>query len=471
MHFALAGVKPHTGSAIFRIDHPRCAATHRRASNLPYAGAVTTHRGFGLLILLVMMGGAAACSRVPAMPRSDLGTRALRHIHALAGLGTRTATTRTEWLAADYVATAFEQAGVRVTVEPFQLRTFSVNTVRLLIAGVAVPPIRLGLNPYNYETTFRERGVVVRRSPSGELVEGGPLRDRVVLASDESAFYDILARGPKAIIFIDHGPFEAFANEPEVDIDLEVEGTSRVASSVNVVATLAGTTADPAEVIVSAQLDSHRSAPAADDDASAAILIELARRFARRGRSCCTVRFIAFGAEELGLAGARVYLFRHQTELRSCELVLNLEAPAGEGVIMAETRGGPSSFPAAKAMSRFPAYLQNVAWEDIDGKWRLVEPALVPTLQVANVPDWLVASFERAANRLATELRHTGRLGSNQQVFAQAGITASGIAVLGDRANSDPSASNGGAPVTMRMTGRLAAAVVDDAIARLCPSR
>jgi len=221
---------------------------------------------------------------------------------------------------------------------------------------------------------------------------------------------------------------------------------------------------------VTAHLDSKRGSPGANDNASGvAVLIELARHFVSQPPPCCTLRFVALGAKELGLGGSRAYLLRHQTELHGCELVLNLDTVGGEGTIAVETQGGVTAGPEGKALSRIPAYLMDACWEDPDGAWRLVEPSILPSLQAACAPDWLVAGIERSAAGLGLQIQHASRLGSDQQIFAQAAIAATGITVL-----SNPTAPEGDTRARVRTksllaTARLAAAIVDHTIARLCP--
>ena len=53
-----------------------------------------------------------------------------------------------------------------------------------------------------------------------------------------------------------------------------------------------------------------------------------------------------------------------------------------------------------------------------------------------NRPPWLVETIETSAEQLGFEIRPTGNLGSDQQVFTQAGIAATGIGTSGNKYHS-----------------------------------
>ena len=89
--------------------------------------------------------------------------------------------------------------------------------------------------------------------------------------------------------------------------------TSGTSNQRNVIATLPGSKPSAGEIIVCAHYDSYASpttaAPGADDNASGtAAVLEMARILKTSGYTPkLTLRFIAFGAEELGLVGSSHY--------------------------------------------------------------------------------------------------------------------------------------------------------------------
>ncbi len=94
----------------------------------------------------------------------------------------------------------------------------------------------------------------------------------------------------------------------------------------NVIATIPGTTNPERIIVIGAHYDSDTGtptwAPGADDNASGtAAVLEIARVLAEAGyRPKCTVRFVAFAAEEAGLHGSKFYAA--QARLRNDQIIL-----------------------------------------------------------------------------------------------------------------------------------------------------
>jgi hypothetical protein len=107
----------------------------------------------------------------------------------------------------------------------------------------------------------------------------------------------------------------------EVDTDCE-ERISR-----NIVGTLLGSSSESETLYVGAHYDSSFGERAHYDNASAvAIMLETARFLASGLRPKATVKFVAFGANEVGRLGEQAYAKGHQSELeRGALAVLTLD--------------------------------------------------------------------------------------------------------------------------------------------------
>ncbi|HEV7216375.1 MAG TPA: M28 family peptidase [Chloroflexota bacterium] len=113
----------------------------------------------------------------------------------------------------------------------------------------------------------------------------------------------------------------------------ETHDTPRQMTSWNIVGELPGSEAPDDVVLIGAHYDGHDIAEAALDNGSGvAAMVEAARGLAlQRGTLCRTVRFIAFGVEELGLYGAYAYAAAHQAEFDNLRLMFNLDTIAEPG--------------------------------------------------------------------------------------------------------------------------------------------
>jgi hypothetical protein len=188
------------------------------------------------------------------------------------------------------------------------------------------------------------------------------------------------------------------------------------------------------EIVICAHHDSYPQSPGADDNASGiGVLIELARYFATHGvQSGVRLRFVAFGAEELGVLGSRCYLDAHREELARCALLVNIDQVGGPKGPYIEMTGGVSGIQGAKIENRFPDDVRNRAWEAMDGSWKIVDLRVVERFMVSNRPSWLTDLIAESGSAISCELIPTGNMGGDQQVFTQAGIVATSIGSSGN---------------------------------------
>lgn len=115
-------------------------------------------------------------------------------------------------------------------------------------------------------------------------------------------------------------------------VRIQTGGRTYPATSWNVVADLPGKREEL--VLIGCHYDGHDIAQGAHDPASGvATVLEAARVLVAHasGRLDCSVRFILFGTEEIGLTGARRYVEQHAEELDHIRFLLNCDAAGGPG--------------------------------------------------------------------------------------------------------------------------------------------
>ncbi|MHB1414406.1 MAG: M20/M25/M40 family metallo-hydrolase [Chloroflexota bacterium] len=282
------------------------------------------------------------------------GQAAYRHVQALAAeIGSRPVGSEASKAAADYIAGQLSSYGYEVERQPFPFAQFADHGASLAV----VQPRQATLRPQT-----------MRLSAPGEvtadLVEAGvgrveDFRDkqvggRVVLVSrGEVEFAQMAANaeaaGAVGLVISNNvsgnfrGDLGRSAKVPVVSISLEegrslrdwlgqgavavkltVNATSLSGQSENVIGTLKGS--QPGTVIVGAHYDSVEAGPGANDNASGVgAMLELARVIAEKGTGC-TVKVIAFGAEEIGLVGSRYYVSALSVDqLRDIKAMVNLD--------------------------------------------------------------------------------------------------------------------------------------------------
>ena len=126
----------------------------------------------------------------------------------------------------------------------------------------------------------------------------------------------------------------------KVALKLKTTDVNEPRTSWNVVADLPGRENSEEMVILGCHYDGHDISQGAHDPASGMVsVIEAARALSTYAADSLkrTVRFIAFGTEEIGLTGAFRYIDAHASELDNIRFMLNMDAAGGasrKGIVL-----------------------------------------------------------------------------------------------------------------------------------------
>ena len=126
----------------------------------------------------------------------------------------------------------------------------------------------------------------------------------------------------------------------KVTLKLRTTDVNEPRTSWNVVADLPGNENAEEMVVVGCHYDGHDISQGAHDPASGMVsVIEASRVLSAYAADSlkCTVRFIAFGTEEIGLTGAFRYVDAHASELDNIRFMLNMDAAGGssrKGIVL-----------------------------------------------------------------------------------------------------------------------------------------
>ncbi|RUO24478.1 peptidase M28 family protein [Aliidiomarina minuta] len=107
--------------------------------------------------------------------------------------------------------------------------------------------------------------------------------------------------------------------EPELTVDFNLQNESKgEVTSHNVIAEMRGTERPDELILIGAHHDSwHKGTGALDDGAGVGIVMATGAMVRQRGETERTVRVVLFGAEEIGLVGARAYTDKHADNLHN----------------------------------------------------------------------------------------------------------------------------------------------------------
>jgi hypothetical protein len=136
-------------------------------------------------------------------------------------------------------------------------------------------------------------------------------------------------------------------------VRIRTSGRTYPATSWNVVGELPGPRDEL--VLLGCHYDGHDIAQGAHDPASGTVsVVEAARVLSRyaSGNLGCTVRFVLFGTEEIGLTGAERYTTMHRDELDRVRFLLNCDAAGGGGEKGIELNAWPEVEPVFEEFGR-----------------------------------------------------------------------------------------------------------------------
>lgn len=135
--------------------------------------------------------------------------------------------------------------------------------------------------------------------------------------------------------------------ENRANVSAKVVISSLIGSGLhyNVVGRLPGTGDSEKLLVISAHYDTVMDAGFVDNGAGTAGVLELIRIFtyaAREGmyNSNCTIAFVVFGDEELGLIGSANFVKRHKAEMENIVAVINLDCIGSDSLRVAQTDSG-----------------------------------------------------------------------------------------------------------------------------------
>ncbi|MBX5490398.1 MAG: M20/M25/M40 family metallo-hydrolase [Chloroflexi bacterium] len=365
------------------------------------------------LVLTPAPGRPVAADERGNVPTAFSAEAAYQHVvYLAASIGSRPAGSAAEAAAAAYLAEQLAGYGYQVALQPFTIQVYEER-------GAYVAPLDGG-DPIEATALLRSAAGVVR----GELVDAGrgqpdewpagALAGRVALIErGEIPFGEKVANaaaaGAVAVIIYNNEP-GTFAGSlgqqsaiPAVALDraqglalrtrsaaeplsveVAVDASVGQRQSQNVVGTRVGS--DPCTIVVGAHYDSVSAGPGANDNGSGtATMLEVARVMAERSHPC-TLQFVAFGAEEIGLRGSQRFVETLPPEGHPLRAMLNLDmVGVGQEWWLA---GAPELIDAAQAVAEslgFEASIGSPAGASSDHE--SFARAGVPVLFVHRRPD------------------------------------------------------------------------------------
>jgi hypothetical protein len=332
--------------------------------------------------------------------------KAYEHVKKIASFGIREAGSDAEAAADKYIMECLKQNGIEAVKEKFDFKYY--NPGKVSINGEEISYDKICFNPYEH-TKLNGKGEIFDKSKDQS-------NKIVILQGQETSIFDINA---KTILNINKEDFEWVKNETSIQVDINGEIEKRI--SYNVIATINSTRKDAKSIIISAHMDSINGQGADDNASGVGVALELAKYYASiRNSLPYNIKFIFYGAEELGLLGAQAYISEHAKELSACALMFNIDEVGGNQVYI--EAGGSEQ----KNSCSLQAPITNLyAITDYESKWFNKEFDFS-----CKLPDWLLKNIKDCCNELNYAFNSGNGMGSDHQIFARYGIPATNIAIV-----------------------------------------
>lgn len=366
--------------------------------------------------------------------------------------GSRFAGTESEKRAVDFMASRLKAYGlVKVAVEPFKYTGWFRRTAEMAMLEplqCELPCISLALSPSTPSEGLESEVINIG---AGKKQEYDKLKDQVAgkIAMCSTEPFDgegnwghrrtryglAVLHGAVGFVFMQHLPgqlpqtgslrpgYRMIGEIPGVGTSLETgslilrqlkRGKVRVQLNVqneikpnwtayNVAAEIEGSKYPNELILVGAHFDGHDIAQgAADDCAGAVVVMDAARAMVPfRDYFKRTIRFLLFGAEELGVTGSTCYLDQHKDEIERMMLMINCDGAGRAARHRFAVYGPLELIPYLEAISREINYPMNISTPlgAASDHWPFFTAGIPTASFAAGPPDPLAGAVTAALGR------------------------------------------------------------------------
>lgn len=401
----------------------------------------------------------------------DFSTKVFSHVIHLASMGHRQVGTDNNKHAIQYLKDQFWNMNIDVEIQLFEFESFEYTNVSFNVGDKQITVVGLGFNPYKNKRAYEGTALLIDLNDSEVQYTQEEMEGKTIITNNWNGHFRLLRYKPKLIIYVDSLGFETLESQGELSFKLDIEGEYIKYKSANIIGKVGNNKSFSKEILITAHFDTYRkNNPGASDNASGVgVVLELARYFKKiEGKLNCTVKFVCFGAEEIGIIGSRNYLYDNANSLKQCELLFNIDDVGGNGPVLVEISGGVSGISESKCESQIPENLRFYSWEGVNSKWRmLADEDLMKVMTASNHPQWLVDVVNKSIKDLGYRVEPTGTQGSDQLTFAQAGIVTSGVGIISKHSHTSQDIPKNINKKSMKIAGEIAAHIVLNTLNRI----
>ena len=272
-----------------------------------------------LIIPVILIVASKALAQLPDFPQ-DFAEKAFVHVEKLSSFGFRRAGSTAENRTVNYLIDHFGSLGLETQIDTFSYKAYEASDIVVEVNGDRRDNERIWINPYE-NTEFKGVGIVFGSDSSYQSFSQKDIAGKIILASDQANPYKLIFKTPKALVVLPDSILQTY-DPTDLEVKVVLTGKTLNHKSVNVIADYK--TQSDKEIIISAYWDSFNGPGAADNASGLSVLLELARYFTDI-KLPYSIKFVAFGAEELGKLGSKAFVIKHQDELGNYKFLFNID--------------------------------------------------------------------------------------------------------------------------------------------------
>lgn len=417
-----------------------------------------------LVVLLLFLAQGFTQQHSAEILPDDFSTRAFTHIIHLAQMGHRQVGTENDRRSVQYIQKEFENMNIGVEIQPFDFESFEYTNVFFEVEDKQFDVVGLGFNPYKNRREYEGTALLIDLNDAEIHYTQEEIKGKSIITNDWNGHFRLLVYKPELIIYVDSLGFEKLKSQDDLSYKLSIEGENKMYQSANVIGSIGNISSISKEILVTAHYDTYRkNNPGASDNASGVgVMLEMAQYLKTiEGELNCPVKFVAFGAEEIGVVGSRNYLYDNAESLQRCVLMFNIDDVGGKGSVLVEMTGGVRGIPQKQCVSQIPDNLKSYSWEGVNSKWRMLAGEdLMKIMTASNHPQWMVDVVNKSVEDLGYDIQPTQTQGSDQLTFAQAGIVTSGVGIISEHSHTPQDIPENINKRSLKIAGEIATHVV-----------
>ncbi len=352
-------------------------------------------RQITLLLLASLISICSVSQDFKDIPK-DFGDNAFKNVEKLCDFGIRRHDKPSGILTIKYIKEQFEKNGLIGKIDTFNFGSVKLKSRKIIINGDSIRVQTILVNQsLKPDMTIKGECIILKENNS---VGQNPY-DKIIFTSKSNNTLLLKNYSAKAIVVLRNEELEKIINKNKQVTEIIIKGNSikHLEESYNVIGTYKNYNKSKKDIIITAHWDSQ-GGPGADDNASGvSVILELSKYFSEyQDQIPYNLKFIALGAEEIGLKGSKAYVLKNSDDVtENCLLNFNIDAVGGGKKPYIEMFR-----PAKFKNPNIGEWMEIITYPDYKDNWYTTFLEVYRNSSSGKIyPDWLVEDIKSAMDK------------------------------------------------------------------------